>query len=517
MTEHTPEQIRRTKLLGSLFLFTKVFYKLRTGNDFSIAEPVGREARQITLCRELTKVFRGDTQNLMINIQPGSGKSEILIHFVAWAMARFPDSKFLFVSHTKSLAEKHTHTIKKILELPEYRAIFGIDVSKDTNAKGYFSTTAGGEVAAFGSGGGITGRDAGMPNRDRFAGALIMDDMHKPDEVHSDTIREGVIKNYMDTIDRRLRSPTTPMIMIGQRLHEADICGQIEEDIDGKDWSYVKLKTIDDAGNNLCPDVISDKQLRILQEKSPYVYASQYQQNPQPAGGGIFKEAWFIKHDIEPNILATFITADTAETSDTHNDATVFSFWGLYKVVYEGVETGEMGLHWIDCHEMWVEPKDLKAAFLQFYAECMRHRVKPKMSAIEKKSTGTTLVSILSDIPGLQILDIERTARSGSKADRFIKIQAYVASKQISLPTIGKHTANVIAHMSKITANDTHRRDDIADTLVDAVQIGLIDKLLSNLYVSKSESATSAAKELADHNARLRQSFNKRYVANKWQ
>ena len=33
-----------------------------------------------------------------------------------------------------------------------------------------------------------------------------------------------------------------------------------------------------------------------------------------------------------------------------------------------------------------------------------------------------------------------------------------------------------INHMSKITANDTHRHDDICDTLVDAVKICLIDK-----------------------------------------
>jgi hypothetical protein len=43
--------------------------------------------------------------------------------------------------------------------------------------------------------------------------------------------------------------------------------------------------------------------------------------------------------------------------------------------------------------------------------------------------------------------------------------------------------------MGKITANDTHRHDDIADTCADAVKIALIDKLLQtkqakNLNVS---------------------------------
>lgn len=35
--------------------------------------------------------------------------------------------------------------------------------------------------------------------------------------------------------------------------------------------------------------------------------------------------------------------------------------------------------------------------------------------------------------------------------------------------------------MSKITANDSHRFDDIADTAADAVKIALIDKLVGGV------------------------------------
>ena len=69
-----------------------------------------------------------------------------------------------------------------------------------------------------------------------------------------------------------------------------------------------------------------------MQEKSPYVFSSQFQQNPIPAGGSIFKPDWFVTLDFEPEILMTFITADTAETNKSYNDATVFCFWGLYEI-----------------------------------------------------------------------------------------------------------------------------------------------------------------------------------------
>jgi len=125
--------------------------------------------------------------------------------------------------------------------------------------------------------------------------------------------------------------------------------------------------------------------------------------------------------------------------------------------------------------------------------------VKPKQAAIEKKSTGTTLVSVLKDIQGLQIIDINRSRASGSKTDRFLEIQQFVASKRISLPRLGKHTNMCIEHCKKITANNTHARDDIADTLADAVKIALIDQTIIYRNIrSTSSEATAIVKAMAN-------------------
>ena len=66
--------------------------------------------------------------------------------------------------------------------------------------------------------------------------------------------------------------------------------------------------------------------------------------------------------------------ADTAETAKSYNDATVFSFWGVYEIESYGVKTGQYGLHWIDTLECRVEPKDLKGTFLEFWQQCMRYQ-----------------------------------------------------------------------------------------------------------------------------------------------
>lgn len=469
----------KAKLLGSLLYFTKVFYEIRTGKKFSVVEPVSREARQVTICRELTKVLRGLSTFLQINIQPGAGKSELLIHFCAWSLAHFPDSNIMYVSYSKTLAEKHTHTIKQILEMPEYKRLFpDTCLRQDSTAKGDFKTTKGGAVYAAGSAGTITGINAGLPGIDRFSGCLILDDMHKPDEITSDTIREGVIRNYFETILPRRRSPGTPIIAIGQRLHEDDIFGLMNDGREGHKWDNVILRTMDSGGNNLCPDVISKEELVIKEQTSPYSYWSQYQQTPQPAGGGIFRRDWWPLLYEEPKMIATFIVADTAETAHTYNDATSFLFCGLYNIEQDGVDIGITGVHIIDCREIWVEPKDLENEFLAFYACCMRHPMKPMMAAIEKKSTGTTLISTMKSRQGLYVHQLEPSRATGSKISRFLEAQPYIASKRVSLLSFSEHTDMVLTHMSKITANDTHSRDDIADTIAYAIKIALIDKIV---------------------------------------
>jgi phage terminase large subunit-like protein len=78
----------------------------------------------------------------------------------------------------------------------------------------------------------------------------------------------------------------------------------------------------------------------------------------------------------------------------------------------------------------------------------------------------------------MQIRQIERTVASGSKTQRFLEMQPFVASKLISFTKYAKHLDICIKHMGKITANNTHRHDDIADTLSDAIRIALIEKTI---------------------------------------
>ena len=484
----------KDRLSSSLMEFTQDFYYLRTGRRFELSQPVARESHYITICRALVRVMKGEVKRLVINVPPRYGKTELLIHFVAWGLAQYPDSNFLYVSYSLGLAKKQTKTIRQIIAMQEFRDIFGVQLSDEASAQGNFETSLNGSVYAAGADGEITGRGAGIKGVNRFGGCIVIDDIHKPSEVTSDTMRASVNDWYFNTLQSRLNDPeNTPIIFIGQRLHEDDLAANL---IKSGEWETVIIPALDPAGNALHPQMHTRDALLKMQETMPYVYASQYQQDPMPAGGGIFKPEWFYLMEEEPNILATFITIDTAETDKSYNDATVFSFFGLYRIKINEIETELYALHWIDCLELRIEPKDLEQAFMSFYAGCMRYKVKPRAVAIEKKSTGVTLASILKNIRGLGIIDIERTKASGNKTTRFLEIQPIIASKQVSLPKEGKHTAMCLEHMRKITANDSHRHDDIADTLYDGIKLGIIDNVILAHAPSKVQEDERVARNI---------------------
>jgi predicted phage terminase large subunit-like protein len=486
----------REAMWRDFLLFCRTFYPILTKRDFLVPTPVGRESHVVTIARELSSITRMQQRDTLINIPPGYFKSSMLSLWVSWCMSMYPDSNFMYVSYSSTIAEKHTEFIRAVMMTSHYQELFGVKIQPDSKAKGAFLTAQRGSVKAFGASGSITGQDAGLPNLNRFSGAVIIDDPHKPDEVHSDTMRDAVIDNYRETISQRPRSPNVPIIFIGQRLHEADLAAYLLSGKDERTFKPVILKSLDDNGNALCPQLHTREMLEVKKDKNPYVFASQFQQNPIPAGGGLFKKSDFLLLDEEPRMIATFITADTAETSKTYNDATAFSFWGIYRVEDLGIETDIYALHWINAREIRVEPRELKDEFLDFYRDCMLYPTPPSFAAIEKKSTGVTLISVLEGLRGIAIRDVKRTKADGSKTTRFLEMQQYVSQKLVTFTRGARHAQMCVEHMSKITANDSHAHDDLCDNAYDAVRIALIDRSFMPA-ITKKNSADDVVAQLA--------------------
>ncbi|WP_353141330.1 phage terminase large subunit [Acinetobacter pragensis] len=242
------------------------------------------------VCDALMKVFRGETKRLIINIPPRYSKTELaVINFMAWCFGKVPDSEFIHVSYSATLAANNAFQTRNLVQETAYKRVFpDFGLRDDSKAKDDWRTAKGGVCYSQGTGGTITGFGAGK-FRDTFGGAIIIDDPHKASEARSDTVRKGVIEWFQNTLESRTNSPDTPIIVIMQRLHEEDLAGWLLDGGNGEVWEHLELSAIQPDGSALWPAKHSIEVLNRMELAAPYVFSGQYRQRPSPPAGGFFK------------------------------------------------------------------------------------------------------------------------------------------------------------------------------------------------------------------------------------
>lgn len=242
------------------------------------------------ICDALMKVYRGETKRLIINVPPRYSKTELaVINFMAWCFGKAPDSEFIHVSYSATLAANNASQTRNLVLDPSYKRVFPeLKLRDDSKAKDDWRTIDGGVCYSQGTGGTITGFGAGKL-RDSFGGAIIIDDPHKASEARSDTIRKNVIEWFQNTLESRTNSPDTPIIVIMQRLHEEDLAGWLLGGGNGEEWEHLCLSAIQEDGSALWPEKHDIERLKQMEEAAPYVFSGQYRQMPSPPAGGFFK------------------------------------------------------------------------------------------------------------------------------------------------------------------------------------------------------------------------------------
>lgn len=269
---------------ADLYTFSRWMFLQRKGYAWQ------RAPHHAAICAALMRVFMGECKRLIINIPPRYSKTELaVVNFMAWALGQVPDAEFIHTSYSGNLATNNAWQTRDLVQSAAYREMFQhTKLRADSAAKGEWRTTAGGCVYAVGAGGTITGYGAGK-HREGFGGAIIIDDPHKADEARSDTIRNGVIEWFQNTLESRTNGPDTPIILIMQRLHERDLAGWLLDGGNGEKWEHLGLSAIQPDGTALWPQKHSIDVLRRMQQAAPYTFAGQYQQAPAPAEGNVFK------------------------------------------------------------------------------------------------------------------------------------------------------------------------------------------------------------------------------------
>lgn len=326
--------VTKTWVLESTLNFTRYFFKHNFSKKFIVND------HHKTICDALDKVVKGEITRLIINIAPRYSKTELVVkNFVAYGLAINPAAKFIHLSYSADLAMDNSREVQDTVQSEAYQDLF--DIELESRSKKKWKTTAGGGMYAVSSAGQVTGFGAGAVQEDddreteefenffpyydsEFAGAIIIDDPIKPDDAQSDTVREAVNQKFDTTIRNRVNSRKTPIIIIMQRLHKNDLCGYLK-DLEGDEWTIIEMPclfTDPDTGEQraLWPHKHSVAELEDMRLKNPFVFETQYQQNPKPKEGLMY-ERGFREYDY-PTIPYTPINIwkNYTDTADTGSD-----------------------------------------------------------------------------------------------------------------------------------------------------------------------------------------------------
>ena len=341
-----------------------------------------------------------EKRNLLINIPPRMGKSQIMQYFIAWGYAINPQSNYILTSYGNSLVLKFSDVVKSIIESKLYKEMFNIELDKKNSAKEFWKIEKGGELRATSMGGTITGFGAGIME-EGWGGALILDDPLKADDYKSEIELQNCIDFYTNTLKSRLNNDKTPIILIMQRLNVDDLTGYINNN-ELKDWDWIKYQGLNEnTGAALWEDKIPSAKLLGWKKTLPFFYYSQYQQEPIILGGSVIKSEWFryFPLEIKYKYKKLFITGDTAMKVKEHNDYSVFLVCGV-------TEQGK--LHILDMVRGKWEAPDLKRQvkilwnkWVNMYEDCPLTAL-----YIEDKASGTGLIQDIRTEGGLPIIPL---------------------------------------------------------------------------------------------------------------
>lgn len=294
-------------------------------------------------------------------------------HFPPWYLGRNPEHRIIACSHTAQLAYDFSRRARNKLTDPRYP--FDVRVADDRGAVQSWDIEGhrGGYVAA-GVGGPITGFGANI--------LLIDDPVKSAEEADSVTYRESTWEWWTGTAATRLE-PGGAVVVIGTRWHEDDLIGRL---LQSGRWDVLHLPAIDADGNALWPERFNVDALQTIREEiGPRHFTAQYQGDPQPAEGGMFKPGWWQRYREAPALRRVELFVDSAFKEGVANDFSVIATWG---------ETGDGTYYLLDLWRGRVEYPDLIRACHDQWTK-QRARRGAKSIVIEDKASGQSALQTL--------------------------------------------------------------------------------------------------------------------------
>ena len=262
----------------------------------------------------LTRFAMGEIKKLMITMPPQHGKSEgATRRLPAFVLGQDPDKRIAIVSYNATKAHKFNRELQRIMDDDRYYELFPQTLlagqasyqEQGRRSRNYARNSDECEIVGYqgsfktiGVGGSLTGEPVDM---------LIMDDLYKDaSSAWSPVIRQNVADWYDTVASTRLHNDSQ-QLMVFTRWHMEDLAGRLLEQEGIYDpienpqgWLLVSFPAIQNRppseqdpraeGEPLWPERHSLAKLLEIKGRSPTVFESLYQQNPQPSQGLMYEE-----------------------------------------------------------------------------------------------------------------------------------------------------------------------------------------------------------------------------------
>lgn len=445
---------------------------------------------------------------LLINVIPGGMKSLICAVFWPlweWGPRNLAHHRYICVSHSQDLAIRDGLRMRRVVESEWFQRLWPhVKLTSDQNQKTRFENTATGwrMAAAAGS---ITGARA-----DR----VIVDDPLSVSDAMSAQVTETTNTWFLEAVPTRLSSPKkSAIVVIMQRLSESDTSGLILDKQLGYDHIMLPMRydpiraaptqlgyedPREVEGELLFPDrfpiEVVERDEKIM---GPWATAGQFQQSPEPRGGGIIpRDKWELyPHDNYPQFDYIIAALDTAYTLKAENDPSAMTIFGVWSdgeqlaqvsrnigaredsdaIVSRQYKEGHPKVMLIHA---WTERLELHDLVERVRESCARYQVDNLL--IENKAAGISVGQELrriygSDGFGVQLYD----PKNADKMARLYSVQHLFYDGIIYAPD--KTWADQVINQCAVFPKSKH------DDLVDCVSMTLMNLRKSGMLLRNRE------------------------------
>nr|UYL17241.1 MAG: terminase large subunit [Caudoviricetes sp.] len=478
--------------------FLRCFFQITQGERFKM----NWHAKY--LCRVIDEILDGKRKDTIINVSPGSAKTELFsIHFPVYSMIKIKKVRNLSLSFSDSLVKRNSKRVRDLIKSKEFQELWPCSFGTcrddeiqvlDEHGKVRF------ESISKAMAGQVTGSRGGYMTDD-YSGCILLDDPLKPDDALSNVRRESVNMLLKNTIRSRRASSVkgheTPIIAVQQRLHVLDTSNFMESGGMGIKFDVVKvpaLVTADYADTlpdwirqQFINDVLSSEyierdgvkyysyfpakesvhDLMAMKDADPYTFLSQYEQQPVALGGNLINVDWLqrISDTLRPPAKYDyrFMVLDTAMTTKSYSDFSVMQLWG-YK---------DGKIYLLDQRRGKFEAPELEAELLDFdkmaKASNQTDGILRKI-IIEKKASGIGLIQSASRV---MRTPIEPYIPDNDKLTRVMSALPQIKAGNVILPESATWLNGLLTEIAAFTADSSHAHDDQIDCLTMAVNLVL--------------------------------------------